>query len=471
VWRKGCEPRITLSIPEGKPAGKTLASTRVYPALIWTRTRARRSASKVVSILQIQDSFSARKTSTQQNVIAPGVQSRSFASPSTVNRIPHKPATMRAQILESFNTPYKFTADHPSPPQPKGYEALIHVQAASYCHTDAVFVSGAMQQGLPRIGSHEFAGVVEAFGPDAEKFAERRGLKTGDLVGIPGRAFNPCGECRECTENDGDSEGYGVWCTRALNLGLTRDGGFQEWCVVDARQVAKVPSGQKATDIAPLMCAGVTVWNALETAGVNTVEGQGNGEGKSVAILGAGGGLGHLGVQFAAKLGWHVVAVDTTPAMGMLDEVVKSLGDDGKRVHLVDALKESAEDAKKRIFGAPTPGLEGEKGCDSSLILPESQAAFNFGMAILRNHGTCVAVSFPKDGWTFKPGDLVFRHIKLVGVLTGRNRQLQAMVDFAAKAGVKAKVRTYPLEKLNELVGDYHKGVGGKLVVDMQLKP
>ncbi|KAK5282049.1 hypothetical protein LTR40_003883, partial [Exophiala xenobiotica] len=75
------------------------------------------------------------------------------------------------------------------------------------------------------------------------------------------------------------------------------------------------------------------------------------------------------------------------------------------------------------------------------------------------------------DGWRFKPGDLVFRHIKLVGVLTGRNHQLQAMVDFAAGHGVRAKIRTYALEKLNELVEDYHRGVGGKLVVDMEMKP
>ena len=329
-----------------------------------------------------------------------------------------------------------------------------------------------MQQGLPRIGSHEFAGVIESFGPEAEKVAEERGFTKGDLVGVPGRAFDPCGKCGECVNNDGDMSGYGVWCIRAGNLGLTRDGGFQEWCLVDARQVAKVPGegGMVATEIAPLMCAGVTVWNALEAAGVKT-EGEGNGQGKFVAILGAGGGLGHLGVQFAARLGWNVVAVDTTPAMGILQDVVVKLGDDGKRVYAVDALKESVEDVRKRIFGAAEQGLEGEKGCDSSIILPESQSAFDFGMGVLKNHGTCVAVSFPKDGWKFKPADLVFRHIKLVGVLVGRNRQLQAMVDFAAKHNVRAKIRTYPLENLNGLVEDYHKGMGGKLVVDMSLKP
>jgi propanol-preferring alcohol dehydrogenase len=176
-------------------------------------------------------------------------------------------------------------------------------------------------------------------------------------------------------------------------------------------------------------------------------------------------------VQFAAKLGWKVVAIDTTGAMGMLKDVIEELGEDGKNVTPVDALKESAEDVKKRVFGQAKPGRESEKGCDAALILPESQVAFDFGMAVLKNHGTCVAVSFPKAGWHFKPADLVFRHITLLGVLTGRNHQLQAMVDFAARNNVRAKVRTYALEDLNGLVEDYHKGVGGKLVVDMDKKP
>ncbi|KAL2432507.1 hypothetical protein ABEF95_012074 [Exophiala dermatitidis] len=394
---------------------------------------------------------------------------------------------MRAQVLEAFNQPYKYRTDFPAPRPPEGYEMLIRVQAASYCHTDAVFASGAMQQDLPRVGSHEFAGVVVAMGGKAERCAKAKGITQYQLVGVPGRAFRCCGECAECTDNGGDEPGYGVWCPRAGNLGLSCDGGFQEYCLVDIRQVARVPEAQgsqvggamRPVDVAPLMCAGVTVWNALETAGVdvtasvirNGAHGGAGGKRKSIAILGAGGGLGHLGVQFAAKLGWHVLAVDTTPAMGMLKEVIEGLGDDGQNVTAVDALKESVENVKKRVFGEASPGREGENGCDASLILPESQAAFDFGMAIIKNHGTCVCVSFPKDGWRFKPGDLVFRHIKLLGVLTGRNHQLQAMVDFAAKNGVRAKIRTYPLEKLNDLVDDYHRGVGGKLVVDMTMQP
>ena len=88
-------------------------------------------------------------------------------------------------------------------------------------------------------------------------------------------------------------------------------------------------------------------------------------------------------------------------------------------------------------------------------------------MAILKNHSTCVVVSFPKEGWKFAPRDTVFRHIDIVGVLVGRNKQLRAMLNFAAQNDVRAKIKTYSLENLNLLVEDYHKGAGGKLVVDM----
>lgn len=368
---------------------------------------------------------------------------------------------MRAQILEAFNTPYKFK-DIPKPLEPTGLDTLVKVEAASYCHTDAVFASGAMWQDLPRVGSHEFAGTIAAVGPNVSPSLN---LKVGTKVGVPGRAFNPCGSCYECTHNDGDPQGYGVWCAKAGNLGLSRNGGFQEFALADSRQVAPMPEGLDAVNTAPLMCAGLTIWNALATAGVK-MEKDAN-EGFTVAISGAGGGLGHLGVQFATKLGCNVIAVDASDKqLRLLKEVVKELGSLGSKVSIVDARKEKAEDVRLRVCGQPDPGLEGEKGADALIVLPEAQQAFDYGMKLLKNHSICVTVSFPKEGFLMQPRDLVFRHIQMKGVLVGRNRSLRAMLQFAAKEGVRAKLTTYPLEQLNELVEDYHKGASGKLVID-----
>lgn len=369
---------------------------------------------------------------------------------------------MRAQVLEAFNQPYNLK-EIAKPPAPKGHELLVKVEAASYCHTDAVFASGAMWQDLPRVGSHEFAGTIEALGEDV---SPDYNLQVGLPVGVPGRAFHPCGKCYECTNNEGDPSGYGVWCTKAGNLGLACDGGFEEYCLVDSRQVAPIPLNMTAVDTAPLMCAGVTIWNALQTASVRMETG--GGIGKTIAISGAGGGLGHLGVQFAVKLGCKVIAIDTSDAaLALLGGIVQDLGPLGANVTVVDARKQSAEQTRSAVGGQPQPGLEGEIGADAVLILPEAQKAFDYGMKLLRDHGTCVMVSFPKEGLHFQPRDLVFRHISMLGVLVGRNRQLRAMLNFAAKEGVRARVTTYKLEQLNELVADYHQGASGKLVVDM----
>lgn len=302
---------------------------------------------------------------------------------------------MRAQVLEAFNTPYKLV-DMPKPPSPTGKNILVRVDAASYCHTDAVFASGAMSRNLPRVGSHEFAGTIVALGPDV---SPTLALQVGTKVGVPGRAFNPCGTCFECTHNEGDPEGYSVWCTKAGNLGLSRDGGFQEYCLADSRQVAPMPEGLDAVNTAPLMCAGLTIWNALRTSGVKMEKGAN--EGFTVAISGAGGGLGHLGVQFAAKLGCSVIAVDVSvKALQLLKEVVKDLGPLGSKVAIVNGTEQKAEEVRVAVCGTPEPALEGEKGADALLVLPEAQKALEYGMKLLKKPRRMRDGEFPK-GWVF----------------------------------------------------------------------
>ena len=176
-------------------------------------------------------------------------------------------------------------------------------------------------------------------------------------------------------------------------------------------------------------------------------------------------------MQFAARLGCDVIAIDAGDGpISLVEKIVSGLGEDGKKVTIVDARKQSAEDVRIQVFGKPETALAGEKGCNAAIILPESQAAFDFGMKLLKDHTRCVCVSFPKDGFVMNPRDLVFRHIEIVAVLVGRNAQLRAMLNFAADENVRATIKKYSLEKLNDLVEDYHKGAGGKLVIDMKMK-
>lgn len=220
--------------------------------------------------------------------------------------------------------------------------------------------------------------------------------------------------------------------------------------------MARIPDELSAVETAPLMCAGLTVYAALKKCGLD--------KGQRVGIMGCGGGLGHLGLQFAVKMGLRVYGMDAADGpLGLAREL-------GTGTRIVDVRRESAEEVLREIGEEDGKSEKGEIGLDAVLILPESQKAFDYGMALLRNHGKCVVVSFPTAGFHVDAGALVFRDISVVGSLIGSNKILKEMLKFCAQHGVRAKVKTFPLEKLNELVDEYNKGAGGKLVIDMNMK-
>lgn len=361
---------------------------------------------------------------------------------------------MKAWFLEEFKSPYKLHTDAPVPQVSGPYDILVKIDAASYCHTDAVLASGSYVNAgaLPIVGCHEFAGTI--IDSASETF------KSGDRIGIPGRSYRPCGECAECmagpgaVQGSGDEEGYSVYCPFSQSNGLSRNGGFQEYAVVDSRQVARLPDGLRAVQAAPLMCAGITIFQALERCDLKP--------GQSVGIMGCGGGLGHLGLQFADKMGLRTVGVDVSDRAL---ELAKSLKTSAK---IVDARVESADEVAKQ-FQDSHAKHRSQMGLDAVIILPESQQAFDYGIRLLKNHSKCVVVSFPKDGFKFSCSDVVFRDISVVGSLVGSNKRLQEMLQFADHHGIKAVVREYSLDQLNELVDEYHRGGPGKLVLNMSL--
>lgn len=371
---------------------------------------------------------------------------------------PSLPSQMKAQHLEAFNTPYTLrTVPLPTPSEPD--DMLIRVDAASYCHTDAVLAAGQMPPhpaSFPHVGCHEFAGTVVTAPSTAA-------WRVGDRVGVPGRSFRPCGSCFECAagpsdkDPDADGPGYSVYCPTSGNHGISRPGGFQEFVLVDARQVAPLPAGMGAVEAAPMMCAGVTVYAALKRCGLEPA--------RRVGIMGCGGGLGHLGLQFAVEMGLRVTGVDAADKpLALAREVVA-----GKGARIVDARDELAEDVKAQMGREDGKKDAGDMGLDAVIILPESQKAFDYGMRLLRNHGKCVVVSFPAEGFHLNSWDVVFRDISIVGSLVGSNKVLREMLQFAAEHGVKAKIKTFPFSGLNDLVKEYNKGEGGKLVIDMSL--
>ncbi|KAK5269546.1 hypothetical protein LTR99_006980 [Exophiala xenobiotica] len=373
------------------------------------------------------------------------------------------PSTMKAYVLEQFKTPYAFR-DVPVPAIEDPRDILIRVDASSYCHTDAVLASGDMRPPpLPLIGGHEFAGTIVAL-PPGENSLSRGGLKVGDRVAVPGRGHHVCGKCLECQHpsgSDPDEPGYSVYCPYALGgLGIGKDGGFREYALVDSKQVEVIPEGMTAVEVAPLMCAGLTIYSALKKCDLKP--------GQRVGIMGCGGGLGHLGLQFATKMGLKTTGVDVAPRAL---ELARSLG---TGADIVDASALSAETVRQKMGKEDADeGREhySEMGLDAVLILPESQKSFDYGVDLVRNGGLVVVVSFPAQGFQVSAADLVFRRIRVEGSLIGSNRAMRDMFAFCVEHGVRAKVKTYPFEKLNELVEDYHSGsVAGKLVLDLGMK-
>lgn len=360
---------------------------------------------------------------------------------------------MKAQVLEEYHKPYAFV-DLPVPSIASENDLIIKVDAAGYCHTDAVLAAGQYAPNppnFPHISSHEFAGTVVK----SNTSAAAKEYPVGTRVGVPGLGYHACGSCFKCQKSKDEGESYSLFCSNAASNGISKHGGFSEYAVADARQLAPLPDSMDATDAAPLMCAGVTIYQALKRCHLSS--------GQRVGIVGCGGGLGHLGLQFADAMGLRTTGIDAS------DGPLKLAKDLGTKADIVDARSTKAEDVVQRIGKEDNKTDEADMGLDAVIILPESQASFDYGMKLLRNHALCVVVSFPEKGFHVDSRDLVFRDLAVVGSLLGHVSTLREMVAFAAKHNVKAVKKTYGLAKLNELVEEYHKGGGGKLVVDMTL--
>lgn len=210
-------------------------------------------------------------------------------------------ATMRAAVIPQAGA--KFRIEERELPQPARHEVRIRVHACGVCHSDAVTVGGRMP-GLkyPRIPGHEVIGAVEAIGEDVQ------GWTTGTRVGV-GWSSGACGYCLQCRHGDAFA------CINFPGAtGVSRDGGYATHMLAHASALARVPAELDSVASAPLLCAGITTFNALRHCGARA--------GDLVAIHGVG-GLGHLGIQFAARLGFRVAAVSRGSDK---EELARSLG-------------------------------------------------------------------------------------------------------------------------------------------------
>lgn len=294
------------------------------------------------------------------------------------------------------------------PEVPAGH-VLVKVAANGICHSDAMAVLG-MSSSYPRVPGHEVAGTVEAVGEGVTRWS------AGDRVGI-GWFGGACFECDSC--RDGDF----VSCRVGKVTGLTSDGGYADHVVAPADALAAVPDGLELADAAPLLCAGVTTFNAIRTSGVRP--------GDRVAVVGLG-GLGHLGVQFAAKLGFETIAI----ARGQEKE---SFARDLGAEHYIDSTSTDVGAALRRLGGA-----------DLVLATVTDADSMSATVAGLAPRGRLVVLGVPQEPLAVGAVDLVSGSRTVAGHASGTAKDSEDTLRFAARTGVRPMIETYPLERAAE---------------------
>ncbi len=293
-------------------------------------------------------------------------------------------------------------------PEPGPGRVRIRVEACGICHTDATTVTGTYPGvTLPRVPGHEVVGRIEALGPGVSRW------KIGQRVGV-GLIAGEDGVCEPCRRGDT------VNCQSPVTSGVTVDGGYAEVMIAEARGIASVPDELSSIEAAPLLCAGVTTYNALRNAGLRA--------GDLVAVQGIG-GLGHLGVQFARHMGFRTVAIGRGSDK---EKLAKDLG-----AHLyVDAAVEDAAAVLQRMGGARAVLATGTSG--------DAMGRLVAGLAA---RGKLIVVGAPLDPIQLSSIPLIFGGRSVHGSLTGTPIDSEDTLAFSVLQNVRPMIETFPLEK------------------------
>ena len=304
-------------------------------------------------------------------------------------------------------------------PEPGPGHVRVRVQACGVCHSDSMTVDGLMPNGhFPIVLGHEIAGVIDTVGEGVA------GWTVGQRVGVGWFGGN-CGHCEPCRRGDL------IDCRNLETPGVTYDGGYAEFMVAPASALASIPDDLSPQDAAPLLCAGVTTFNALRESGARP--------GDLVAILGVG-GLGHLGVQFAAKMGFRTVAIGRG---GDKDNFAAKLG-----AHIyIDSGKQNVAEELTKLGGARVILSTVAGGKAVSEAFP--------GLGV---RGKMVVVGIGMDPIEISEVDLISWSRTLVGHASGASIDSQDTLAFSALSGVRPMIETMPLERAAEAYDRMLKG-------------
>lgn len=339
--------------------------------------------------------------------------------------------TMKAAVVKAFGEPL-IIEQVPVPEVGPG-QVLVKIAATGVCHTDLHAAEGdwPVKPTLPFIPGHEGVGEIVAKGPDVTH------LKLGDRVGIPW-LYSACGHCEHCLDS------WETLCLSQKNAGYSVNGSFAEYCLADANYVGILPDNVGYAEIAPILCAGVTVYKGLKMTDTRP--------GQWVVISGIG-GLGHMAVQYAVAMGLNVAAVDID------DEKLAFAQRLGASV-VVNARNEDPAQVFRNAFG----------GAHGVLVTAVSPKAFEQAIGTLRRGGTMVLNGLPPGKFDLSIFDMVLDGITVRGSIVGTRKDLQEALDFAGRHKVKATIAVEPLSNINDIFARMRAGkIEGRIVVDMSL--
>jgi len=344
------------------------------------------------------------------------------------------PQKQWAQVIEKTGGPaiYKEIAV----PVPGPDEVLVNIKFTGVCHTDLHAMKGdwPLATKMPLVGGHEGAGIVVARGELVKD------IEIGDHAGV--KWINgTCLACDFCQQSDEPL------CQKASMSGYTVDGTFQQYCVAKANHVARIPKDIDLAAISPVLCAGITVYKGLKESGARP--------GQTVAIVGAGGGLGSLAQQYAKAMGLRTIAIDSGADK---EAMCKKLGS----YTFVDFAK--TKDIVADVRAATEDGL----GPHAVLLVAVNEKPFQQAAEYVRPRGTVVCIGLPAKA--FMKADIfssVIRMINIKGSYVGNRRDSAEAIEFFRRGVISAPFKVVGLSKLNEIYELMEKGqIAGRYVLD-----
>jgi D-arabinose 1-dehydrogenase-like Zn-dependent alcohol dehydrogenase len=317
-------------------------------------------------------------------------------------------ASMRAMVVQEENG--DFVLEQREIPEAGAGEALVKIHACGVCHSDVFAKLGTYGAGWPIIPGHEIAGEIAALGDHVE------GWEVGQRVGVGWFGGN-CGWCEQCRR------GHLIDCENGVIPGVTIDGGYAEYVVVRASALAAMPDGLDDAEAGPLLCAGITTFNALRTSDTPA--------GSRVAVLGVG-GLGHLAIQYASRFGFETVAI----ARGTdKEELARKLGAD----HYIDS-----------TAGDPAEALQKLGGVELILSTITNADAMGAVFGGLSPRGKLMVVGASMDPLPIPEAMLIGGDKTIEGHASGTSIDSEDTLRFSERTGVRPMIETMPLEQANE---------------------